>query len=222
MRMFALVSLVTTIEHNLFRIDRLWDVAVSHLNCVINHKNASIRQYGMECLTRLAIQALAFCGNPKNIIGGSGDPPAELLAATHPTTGRRRIFHKPQKSKDFLGTPRNSSADSQTIDISVVSPAVGEAKADSGEVLGSFKDDFSNSGERLCSMIRKGSFLVRFLARSLGVETERRRCYARCRSPEVVPNKVKDHVQIFTNVLKNTFLRALEVTYILPPEALDE
>lgn len=58
MRMFALMNLMTTIEQNMFRIQKIWDVAVGHLNCVITHKNSSIRHYGIECFTRLAIKAL--------------------------------------------------------------------------------------------------------------------------------------------------------------------
>jgi len=59
-RMFALVNLVATLEHNLFRLTsaRLWDIGVGHLTCVINHRNADIRQFGVAALTRIAVLAL--------------------------------------------------------------------------------------------------------------------------------------------------------------------
>lgn len=58
MRMFALVNLMRTLETNLFRLDRLWDVAEGNLNCVINHKNANIRRYGMDCFSKLCVSGL--------------------------------------------------------------------------------------------------------------------------------------------------------------------
>eukprot|EP01083_Nonionella_stella_P033465 91619_1 len=58
LRMFALVNLITTIEHNMYRIDSLWDVAVSHLNCIVNHKLPPIRRYGVDSLTKLCVLAI--------------------------------------------------------------------------------------------------------------------------------------------------------------------
>ena len=69
--MFALVNLITTIEHNMHRIASLWDVAVSHLNCIVNHKLAPIRRYGVESLTRLCVQALGTTGKVDGVLSES-------------------------------------------------------------------------------------------------------------------------------------------------------
>lgn len=58
-QMFSLIKFVKTLEVNVFRITQVWDFAVGHLNCVINHKVPSIRAYGVFCLGKLTKLALA-------------------------------------------------------------------------------------------------------------------------------------------------------------------
>jgi hypothetical protein len=60
-RMFALINLIATLEHNMFRITsaRLWEIGIGHLTCVINHKDSQIRQYGVAALTKITILALS-------------------------------------------------------------------------------------------------------------------------------------------------------------------
>ena len=56
--LFSLTNLVGTIEHNLFRIGDLWSFALDHLSCVVRHRVASIRLYGIQCTARLVKMAL--------------------------------------------------------------------------------------------------------------------------------------------------------------------
>lgn len=56
--MFALTNLVQTVEYNMFRIGELWQFCLDHLNCVIRHRSASARSFGVLCLNRLIKQAL--------------------------------------------------------------------------------------------------------------------------------------------------------------------
>ena len=59
-RLFALVNLLATIEHNMFRIGtaKLWETAISHLSVVIVHSNAAMRKFGILALSSLAQIAL--------------------------------------------------------------------------------------------------------------------------------------------------------------------
>ena len=60
MRIFSLANLIATIEHNMFRISsaKLWSLGINHLTCVITHRDARIRAYGVEALRKLTILAL--------------------------------------------------------------------------------------------------------------------------------------------------------------------
>jgi len=62
LRLFALANLVAVLEHNLFRITspkaRLWEIGVGHLTCVVNHREANMRRYGVAALTKVTILAL--------------------------------------------------------------------------------------------------------------------------------------------------------------------
>ena len=71
MRVFSLANLIATIEHNMFRISsaRLWQLGISHLTCVITHRDARMRAYGVEALRKLT--CLALGKRPPGPSGGS-------------------------------------------------------------------------------------------------------------------------------------------------------
>ena len=73
MRVFSLANLIATIEHNMFRISsaKLWELGINHLTCVITHRDARMRAYGVEALRKLTILALG-----KRPQGPAGTKPA--------------------------------------------------------------------------------------------------------------------------------------------------
>jgi hypothetical protein len=101
-RMFALVNLISTLEHNLFRLTtaHLWDIGVGHLTCVINHKDSFIRSYGVAALTKIAILALkkpstylqpTFQSNQTNIGSNTGSRKSSSLIGLDPSEYTSRI-----------------------------------------------------------------------------------------------------------------------------------
>ena len=53
--MFGVEKLVEIVKHNLFRVGRLWEPAVSQLSQLGIHPRRSVRQYGMSSITQLVI-----------------------------------------------------------------------------------------------------------------------------------------------------------------------
>ena len=75
MRVFSLANLIATIEFNMFRISsaKLWELGINHLTCVITHRDARIRAYGVEALRKLTILAL---GKRPTAPPGASPPPS--------------------------------------------------------------------------------------------------------------------------------------------------
>ena len=61
-RMFGVDKVVVVMLHNLHRLGRLLDVAMKQLSQVALHSRATVRKYGMKCITRLVVAALAHSG----------------------------------------------------------------------------------------------------------------------------------------------------------------
>ena len=96
---FALVNLVATIEHNMFRIGSsdIWSYAVGHLNSVITHRDASFRKYGVESLTKLIVPAL------------SNKEPVAVAVSNRATHIRRRLVMGADREEVKASVPSQSS-----------------------------------------------------------------------------------------------------------------
>jgi hypothetical protein len=72
--MFALSRFIKAVESNCFRISKIWEFCVGHLNCVINHKILSLRNFGLSCLgklTKTSLTSFNSCKPKQEDIKGS-------------------------------------------------------------------------------------------------------------------------------------------------------
>jgi hypothetical protein len=85
---FALLKLVETAQHNIFRIHVIWDMISAHLKMVASNRSAHVRAYGVQALIKLVISTLAYrphavpgAAPPLSVRLGERDRPP--LAAYH-------------------------------------------------------------------------------------------------------------------------------------------
>ena len=141
-RMFAVIKLIETIEYNIFRIGsaNIWEIAVGHLNCVINHRDASIRRYGVESLATLTSKAL---GKRQ-----AGPAPRRTRAGSVVTSvedHQKLIEEAEEKRKEFV-----SKSDFQTMLLDPLSELFRSKYEDARElILGAILKILQENGQSL-------------------------------------------------------------------------
>jgi len=72
-RMFGVDKVVVVMLNNLHRLGRLLDVAMQQLSRVALHSRATVRKYGMACITRLIVAALARHAKRRAVPAGGNE-----------------------------------------------------------------------------------------------------------------------------------------------------
>eukprot|EP00164_Ancoracysta_twista_P007277 GFYU01010299.1.p1 GENE.GFYU01010299.1~~GFYU01010299.1.p1 ORF type:complete len:1193 (-),score=343.40 GFYU01010299.1:31-3609(-) len=88
MTIFGLQKMVELTSYNSFRISAIWDLAITHLIVVANHKNPMIRDQGLDAITLLVVSALNGDDGASNDVTQKKllDPLNDLAASRNPDT----------------------------------------------------------------------------------------------------------------------------------------